>query len=561
MRRFLLSVAAVLTMAAATFADNSVNKIRVTVTLAQDGSALFQEVWDVRAESGTEIYVSREDMREMQISDLAITDETGRNFIVLGRWDINASRKEKEGKCGIVNTSRGVEICWGIGDYGKRTYNVSYRISNVITAYTDYDAFHFQIVPDGIAPREANVTVIAPQSLSEDNSRIWGFGFDGEIGYDEGVVVAKNNERLGEYNSVIELIRFDKGIFTPQVSRDYSFDVVLDRAMEGADFSESDGFFEKAFSIVVSAIMILGFIVFPLLAFLASPGRMKRRKRKKLFGMKDKDVPWNRDVPFEGDIVEAFTVAEDLGFGEQNGNIASALIMRMIYKSVLWAQKDADENVILGFNCGPELTGDEWPDSAKRLYRLLYTASGEDHILQPNEFSTWAGMNKQQFYNWSNTINSDGNNRLSLASLASLSNWGSSLRYSDKGKDEAKKLYGFRRFLQEFTLIKERSTPEVSLWQDYMVFGALFGIADKVGKELQEINPTLYDQLVPMGSATVTTLDTWNVSNMLSRNIENARAAQQAALERSARSAGGFGGHTSIGGGGGFSGGGHGGFR
>ena len=139
--------------------------------------------------------------------------------------------------------------------------------------------------------------------------------------------------------------------------------------------------------------------------------------------------------------------------------------------------------------------------------------------------------------------------------------WGTSLQYSDKGKQEAKKLYGFRRFLQEFTLIGERSTPEVSLWQDYMVFGALFGIADKVGKELKEINPTLYEQLVPMGSATVTTLDTWNLSNMLSRNIENARAAQQAALERSARSAGGFGGHTSIGGGGGFSGGGHGGFR
>ena len=145
--------------------------------------------------------------------------------------------------------------------------------------------------------------------------------------------------------------------------------------------------------------------------------------------------------------------------------------------------------------------------------------------------------------------------------LASRSVWSTALQYAEKGKEEAKKLFGFRRFLQEFTLIGERSTPEVSLWQDYMVFGALFGIADKVGKELKEINPTLYEQLVPMGSATVTTLDTWNLSNMLSRNIENARAAQQSALERSARSAGGFGGHTSIGGGGGFHGGGHGGFR
>ena len=557
MRRFLLSAVAALLTAVAAFSANTVDEIRVTVTLAQDGSALFQEVWNVHAESGTELYVSREDLREMQISDLAITDETGRSFTVLGRWDINASRKEKEGKCGIVNTSRGVEICWGFGEYGDHTFNVSYRISNVVTAYTDYDAFHFQVVPEGIAPRKASVTIIAPQSLNEDNSRIWGFGFDGEIGYDEGVVVAKSNKRLGEYNSVIELLRFDKGIFEPQVSRDYSFDQVLDRAMEGADFSESDDVFGKIFAIFTTILFAIAFAL-PLFFNVSANAR---RKRKKLFGMKDKDVPWNRDVPYEGDIVEAFTVADDLGFGDKNGNIASAIIMRMIYKSVLWAQKDADENIILGFNCGEELTGDEWPDSAKRLYRLLYTASGEDHILQPNEFSNWAGMNKQQFFNWSNDIGSDGRKRLSTDSLASKSMWGTSLQYSDKGKQEAKKLYGFRRFLQEFTLIGERSTPEVSLWQDYMVFGALFGIADKVGKELKEINPTLYEQLVPMGSATVTTLDTWNLSNMLSRNIENARAAQQAALERSARSAGGFGGHTSIGGGGGFSGGGHGGFR
>ena len=557
MKRFLLAVAAVLLTTAAAYADNAINEIRVTVTLSQDGSALFQEYWDVRAESGTELYVAREDLREMRISDLAISDETGRQFSVLGYWDINASRMEKAGKCGINNTSYGAEICWGFGEYGNHTFNISYRISNVVVAYTDYDAFHFQVVPEGLAPKKVSVTVIAPQSLSEDNARVWGFGFDGEIEFEDGVVQAHNNKRLSQYNSVIELLRFDKGIFSPVVQRNYSFDTVLDRAMEGADFSEKEDIFGKIFAVITTLFLCLAF----LLPIFFNTKANARRKRKKLFGMKDKDVPWNRDVPFEGDIVKAFTVADDLGFGEENGNIASAIIMRMIYKSVLWAQKDSDDNIILGFNCGEELEGDEWPDSAKRLYRLLYTASGEDHILQPNEFSNWASANKQQFYNWSNEIGKDGKKRLGLLSLASPSIWGSSLQYSDKGKAEAKKLFGFRKFLQDFTLIGERSTPEVSLWQDYMVYGALFGIADKVGKELKEINPTLYEQLMPMGSATVTSLDTWNVSNTLSRNIENARAAQQRALERTARSAGGFGGHTSIGGGGGFSGGGHGGFR
>ena len=478
MKRFLLAVAAALAMAAAAYADNSVNELRVTVTLAQDGSAFFQEYWDVKAESGTELYIAREDLREMRISDLSVSDETGRQFTVLGSWNINASRREKEGKCGLYSTQSGTEICWGFGDYGNHTFNVSYRISNVVESYDDYDSFHFQVVTDGIAPKKVSVAIIAPQALNEDNSRIWGFGFDGEIGYDEGVVTAKNNKRLGNYNSVIELIRFDKGIFTPTVQRSGSFDSVLERAMEGADFSEEDDLFGKIFAIITTVFMGLAF----LLPIFFNVKANARRKRKKLFGMNDKDVPWNRDVPFNADIVESFTVANDLGFGDKNGNIASAIITRMIYKNVLWAQKDADGNIIMGFNCGEELTGDEWADSAKRLYRLLYTASGEDHILQPNEFSNWAGMNKQQFYNWSNDIGTDGRKRLDANSLASRSMWGSSLLYSDKGKEEARKLFGFRRFLQDFTLIGERSTPEVTLWQDYMVFAALFGIADKVAR-------------------------------------------------------------------------------
>ena len=96
MKRFLLAVAAVLVMTAAAYADNAVNELRVTVTLTQDGSALFQEQWDVKAESGTELYMAREDLREMRITDLAVSDETGRQFTLLGSWDINASRKEKE---------------------------------------------------------------------------------------------------------------------------------------------------------------------------------------------------------------------------------------------------------------------------------------------------------------------------------------------------------------------------------------------------------------------------------------------------------------------------------
>ena len=86
----------------------------------------------------------------------------------------------------------------------------------------------------------------------------------------------------------------------------------------------------------------------------------------------------------------------------------------------------------------------------------------------------------------------------------------------------------------------------------YLVFVALFGIADKVAKQLKDINPELFTQVVNCDMDTFVLL--LLRSNMLSNAILNTSvnyAASQAGQ--------GLGGHSSFGGGGGFSGGGFGG--
>ena len=112
-------------------------------------------------------------------------------------------------------------------------------------------------------------------------------------------------------------------------------------------------------------------------------------------------------------------------------------------------------------------------------------------------------------------------------------------------------MIGLRKFLKDFTLIEERGSAEVSLWNDYLVFGALYGIADKVAKELSEINPKVFEQTVFSDPYTARQI-VW-MSRDLSNSITNA-AARTSAGARS-----GFGGRASFGGGGGFHGGGFGG--
>ena len=125
-------------------------------------------------------------------------------------------------------------------------------------------------------------------------------------------------------------------------------------------------------------------------------------------------------------------------------------------------------------------------------------------------------------------------------------------KFNDDARAQARNLLGLKKFLKDFTLIDERGSAEVGLWNDYLVFGSLFGIADKVAGELHDINPQVFEQTVYQDMMTTRSII------LLTRNlgyaITNASAAQQA----KAASAG-MGGHTSFGGGGGFSGGGFGG--
>ena len=53
-------------------------------------------------------------------------------------------------------------------------------------------------------------------------------------------------------------------------------------------------------------------------------------------------------------------------------------------------------------------------------------------------------------------------------------------------KEEYKKIIGLKKYLEDYSLIKQRYPIEISLWDKYLVYASLLGIADKVSKEIKE---------------------------------------------------------------------------
>ena len=552
MRRFLSAlavfVASALLAGTSVFGRNVVRDVAISLNLQADGTANVTEVWTVDVTEGTEWYLVRENLGDIVVEGLSVSDETGHKYLVEPEWNSDRSRSEKARRCGIIHKRKGVEICWGIGDYGSRVYTASYRMTRAVKTLRDADMLHLQLLSPGISSKPQHVSVrISAPGLTKENVRFWGFGFEGRSWFetpedaDASRCGAVCMESTGRLRSVIALLRFEKGLFNSPSVQNRGFEDVLAEALDGAHFEdegdEDDGAFLGMF---FSLIMTLAG------AFTVVAGALTSKRR--VLGCRPSQVDWCRDVPYGGDLLAANYTLGRLGEIKKGSSFASAMILRMIYRGALETGKAGENKVDIYFNDEKAVGLDP---EARELYDMLKAASGSDLILQDKEFSRWSKRNYKRVNKWVTDTSERGSR-----ALRGLGHIGSYF-YTDAGKAEARKLLGFKKFLSDFTLVRERGSREVALWQDYLVYASLFGIADQVAKELHDIDPKLFEETVAMDYNHTSWL-LWH-NNQMATAITNAQVRAANAMGRTSGSFGGFGGGTSYGGGGGFSGGGFGG--
>lgn len=560
-KRLTLSILAALAFANAVFAvDWKIRDIDVNVRLYRDGSAIVKEVWDMDAREGTEVYIPRENLRGSVISDFTVMDEEGLPYMNEGEWDVNRSLSGKAGKCGINRTPSGVELCWGLGSYGSHTFTIQYRMTDFVRTLSDADYLHVQLVNDEMAAQPAHVKVgIEAVGRQIDSSwvRMWGFGYVGTTAFEDGKAVFESTEHFQYKSSVIALLRFDQGFFSPESCEDRDFQSELDKAMAGADFGKDKNpqrqMIEGWLDFLRAFICFVLFFILPVkvISKAANGYRLSRRERKKVLGTTPDKVDWYRDIPFGGDLYMTDFVLDKFMAKRQPNAIASAIILRLLQKRYLLAGKDEKGKVEIRFSVTQDLSNLD--EHELGLYNMMKDASGSDLVLQDKEFSRWSSKQRNQktIRAWADSIDRDSKSKMLVANVYS------GHKFTENGKENCRQVFGFKNFLRDYTLVDKRESVEVGLWQDYLVFASLFGIADQVAKELKDINPQAFEEVVVYGYPMMN--DVIRMSDTLSRSITNARIQQASSGGTAASSWGGFGGHSSFGGGGGFYGGGHGG--
>ena len=558
--------AAVLSVAVFLCFPSGAQEIRSVKTLCEilpDGSADITQIWDATVVSGTEWYIPIGNLKKMSVSGLRVF-EGDEEYISEGTsWNTKRTLEEKAGRCGIVDKgSDGVELCWGQGSYGTHQWLITYHVEGLVQSLKDYDAFNYMFVNQGLvaAPQYALLNIInktGGPEWTEDNVKFWGFGFEGESWLEDNTIVLETDGQMQYKGSMIALVRFDKGLLSPSVSRDIKFKKMQKKAFKGSSYSSDSGFSlfrglsgdDVIFFLVGLLAVFVGFFLAIREIFLKLTGCIYK---KDVFG-ETKFDGYFREAPFGGDIPASFYILSHgyrtLSHPKAEKGLVGAFLLKWIMEGRLRPLKDeSGSKTKISLQIVEEGVKEFNDPCESELFDMVRKASGSNLILEDKELERWAKINYEPFLKWKDNVDTAG--------ATSVGEFRSS---NGSSQEEARRVVQFRNFLNDFTLVAEREVPEVGLWKNYLIFALLFGLADKVSDAMKKLYPKDFEQF----SNETVGVNTVYMSNLLyfSNNISGRafEKASDAKIQADAKASGGGGGHTSFGGGGGFSGGGFGG--
>ena len=539
---------------------NSISSIDMDINIDDYGNANITEVWRCRTNQGTESYHPYYNLGNSKITNLTVSDNT-KNYTTLNSWNTSGSLSSKAYKCGINKISNGVELCWGISNYGSNTYTVKYTITNFVSSLADCQMVYWTLIPYDFSNSIGSVKIkIHSNKYFQDTIDVWGYGNYGGLCYvNNGAIYMDSDGALGTSEYMTILAKFPRGTFSCSNELDYKFDHYYQMAQSG-----SKKYNQKKASIIRSIIYVfreffvfIPFIIITILAKLATGNKYGFNYGQ--FGKRiPRDVPYFRDIPCNNDIFKAYYIAYQYGIIKNKTDILGAIILKWLKAGIIRTEnreggmifKKENTVIILGDDSNRQFDNEKETE----LFHMMHIAS-KDGILENKEFEIWCRNSYNKILRWFDGILREQRENLNVEGLLTSTGsgvMGTKYTATSELKNEAMKLAGLKKFLLEYTLIPDRQAIEVKLFEDYLIFAQMMGIAKQVSKQFKELYPDMIEQ-TNYGSYD----NIIYINYCSSRGVASANSARAAAQSYSS----GGGGFSSGGGGGGSFGGGGGGRR
>ena len=520
-----------------TFYKNTIN-----VRINKDGSADIESIMDFEPSKGTEYFVPVNNLGKSEIVNFKVSEiKDGKEvpYESLESWNTKKTREEKAKKSGVVKTDKGYELCFGFGEYQRKTFILRYRVTNFIKLLKDSDMIYWQFVNKGLsaAPGEVKLTITKGEgSFDNTNSKIWAFGNKGTIEFSDGKIVFNSLTGLTSSNYVTVLVQLNKGDITSGETIDKDFSYYKDLAFKGSDYTKkadkksSNKIFYVAGGIIVAIVVLV---------------KIFGKKKSNGYQKGDFKGEYYRDIP-EKEWWKLSDILEDIGFDGQE-SIIRAYFLKWIQEKILIPVTEEKGLIFkkdtLALKIKSGFNNDFEEKVERKLFAMFAGAAGADGILQENEFSDYLEDrdNQEEFESIEEDLEELSNEYASKNDLFEKSSKGKySHTYSEKGKEFTAKLVKNYNYLKDISSLSEREISEIKVWKSLLIYATLYDVADEVEKQLKKLSPEFLRNI----DMDVESLHTAVIySNAFSNDFVDAYSRS---VEEASDGGGGF---TSIGGG------------
>lgn len=588
--------------------DLYLSNLDFNVQINNDGSMNVTEKWDIDiSETNTLYKVFKTDKSKYSsitnVTVKEITNNQDTNFINSNKWAYHVT---KGYYYGTKNQDGDFEIGWGVGldnSSGKRKYEISYTVLDAVTKYNDYAELYWQFVGEEFEVSADNITgtIYLPSNVSNiENIKVWGHTEDlnGTIyATDTNKIEFEiNNYRSGRYVEIRTLFPSSLINTSGRIKNTDILQTVIDEETKWAEEANARRKRAETTKKILFAIAIIANVLIGAFFIKKFIKYTKKLKELKSYDKSNKleyyrDLPDENATPGEAYMITNIKSSLDSFFATSVGNIFSATMLDLALKGYLEINQEKDgkkEKIRIKIlkDTANELKADE-----SLIYNFIKKAINQKEEIELKELEKYITKYPKEVEKLIKDIHKnvkqqlEENKLIDKEILKQYKNYqGKQLLYfvftictfafiiilfpvmitlimnivacgrilkrlkilSQDGLEQKEKWDGLKRYMENFSMLDRREVPELVIWEKYLVFATVFGIADKVIKQLKIVYPN-FDEISSVGTYTYMNL-------MMSSSFNTSFSKSISTSMSSAYSSG-------SGGGGGFSGGGGGGRR
>lgn len=499
----------------------------------------------------------------------------------------------------VDNTYNGVSIrmYYPINNE-KIAFKVSYTLEDAIILHNGFAEFYWNFFSGELQDEinDLNVRVVLPGVDNSEYFRFWTHGpLSGEVhDYNSNTnnIVIASIDKLEAYGILDMRVTFDDSLVNTNLISKHSAETLDDIVAEETEIASETNALRREVQTKWN-IALFGTIAFYILLVLGFVY---------VYLKYDKELKSDFNHKYNRDFIDDYNVevVDYLMNHNVTENALSASVMNLIYKKNIKAEAIPDKKDSYTFTL---LNRDNLNDTENSLVDFLFTTVGNDNTFTTMALKKFASNATtcrdfmSSYTNWKNKVIIDGKSQnffekkrnyvwipfvLLIYSIILLTFISSNniemffgiltiffaiifmiyaiacTKKTKKGIEHYAKWKAFKNFLNDFGNFSIKELPEIALWERYLVYATVFGLADKVEKAMN-VKITEFDNVDSADYIMFTHIHNMHMASIISSSMHSAINSSQVSINRanassSMSSGGGFGGGFS--GGGGFGGGG-----